>query len=79
MAGACEVVVSGDTARRTYSPVSLEDYLAPAQLEMLVRALADVVEHGRGEVVVTVSGGHVTWCCARRDYRFPDPTKEARP
>jgi hypothetical protein len=77
------VIASGDTSRRggdtttrrLYSPASLDNYLTPAQLETLVRALADVVEHGRGEVVVTVSGGHVTWCCARRDYRFPDPTK----
>ena len=56
---------------RVFKPIELTDNMSEEQIDLLARRLQDVIDHGYGEVIITVTKGHVDQCIHQLGEKFP--------
>lgn len=65
-----------DTMGRIFNPVEITDHMTKEQIEALAARLEVLIDHGYGELTITVSNHHVNKMLVRMDEKLPVPTRD---
>ena len=63
---------------RTFNPIELTDDMTDEQIEFLAVRLHQIIEHGYGYIIITVSNHHVNQLFRRYHEKFPLPKQVKR-
>ena len=60
---------------RVFKPIELTDNMSEEQIDLLAKRLHEVIEHGHGEIIITVTNRHVNQVIRQLAEKFPLPKR----